>query len=189
MFLDRILSLDSDLVRRSVFLFGPRQTGKTTLLGRLVQPYRPTRSDSRKSVSRKPVSRGKFYFFDTGVVQALVGRRHLAPGTEEYGRAVEQYIFTELETWMRYNRIDGELAWWRTTGGLEVDFVVPRRYAIDVKGGGSVGRGDLKGLQALRKDDPELTPILVCTEPRPRKVDGIEVLPIRDFLVRLWEQG
>ncbi|TVR72785.1 MAG: ATP-binding protein [Spirochaetaceae bacterium] len=155
-----------------------------TLLGRLVQPHRPSRVDSRK-----PVSRGKFYFFDAGVVQALVGRRSVAPGTEEYGRAVEQYIFTELEAWTRYNRIDREIAWWRTTGGLEVDFVVPDRYAIEVKGGGSVGRGDLKGLQALRNDDPSLTPILVCTESRPRVVDGIDILPVRDFLIRLWGEG
>jgi hypothetical protein len=28
--------------------------------------------------------------------------------------------------------------------------------------------------------------ILVCTEPAPRVVDGVEVLPWREFLARLW---
>lgn len=34
MYLERELSLERDLAQRSVFLFGPRQTGKTTLLRR-----------------------------------------------------------------------------------------------------------------------------------------------------------
>lgn len=155
-----------------------------TLLGRLVEPYRPGRHASRKAVSR-----AKFYFFDVGVVQALVGRRSLVPGTAEFGRALEQYMYTELAAWMQYNRMDGEVAYWRTVDGREVDFVVPGRYAIEVKGGGSVGRGDLKGLHALCKDDPDLKPILVCTESRPRVVDGIDVLPVETFLKRLWGGG
>jgi predicted AAA+ superfamily ATPase len=153
-----------------------------TLLGRLVQPYQPSPTTSRKAVSR-----GKFYFFDVGVVQALVGRRDVTPGTGEFGRAVEQYIYTELEAWTQYNRLDTQVSYWRTTGGQEVDFVVPGRYAIEVKGGGSVGRADLKGLQALGEDDPQLEPILVCCESHPRIVDGINVLPVRDFLARLWK--
>ncbi len=152
-----------------------------TLLGRMVQPYHPSRTASRKAVSR-----GKFFFFDVGVVQALIGRRSVTPGTGEFGRAVEQYIFTELETWMRYNRVEGELMYWRTVDAREVDFVVPERYAVGIKAGGSVGRGDLKGLQALREDEPGLKPVLVCGEARPRIVEGIDVLPVGVFLDRLW---
>jgi len=154
-----------------------------TLLGRVVQPYRPSGADSRKAVSR-----GKFYFFDAGVVQAVIGRRELVAGTEEFGRAVEQYIFTELESYMRYNRLDDELRYWRTVDGYEVDFVVPGRYAVEVKAGGGVGRNDLKGLQVLRHEAPKLKPILVCTEHRPRVVDGIDVLPVEEFLSRLWNE-
>ncbi|MEX2444288.1 MAG: AAA family ATPase [Alkalispirochaeta sp.] len=152
-----------------------------TLIGRMVAPYQPA-----ASTSRKPVARGKFFFFDVGVVQALTGRRTVAAGTPEYGSAVEQYLFTELEAWVRYQRLDAAVTFWRTVGEREVDFVIPDRFAIEVKAGGSVGRGDLKGLIALREDAPELRPIVVCGEDTPRVIDGIDVLPVRIFLERLW---
>lgn len=154
-----------------------------TLLGRMVRPFNP-----REYSSRKPVSRGKFYFFDVGIVQALSGRKTVAPGTSEFGHAVEQYVFMELEAWMRYRRIDGEVMFWRTVGGMEVDFVIPGHYAIDVKAGGSVGRADLKGLREFHRAIADITPVLLCTEPRPRIIDGIEILPIRVFLERLWSE-
>ena len=152
-----------------------------TLIGRMVLPYRP-----KTRVSRKPVSRAKFFFFDIGVVQALTGRRTVAPGTPEYGNALEQYLFTELDSWARYQRLDTPVAFWRTTDEREVDFVIPGHFAVEVKASGSVGPNDLKGLMALREDEPDLTPILVCREDTPRVVDGIEVLPVRAFLERLW---
>jgi uncharacterized protein len=152
-----------------------------TLIGRMVHPYRPGGSSSRKAVSR-----GKFFFFDVGIVQALTGRRTVAPGTPEYGNAVEQYLFTELEAWTRYGHLDTNVMFWRSVDEREVDYVIPGRFAIEVKARGSVGRGDLKGLLALRDDAPDLKPILVCGEDTPRVMNGIDVLPIPMFLERLW---
>lgn len=152
-----------------------------TLIGRIVLPFVP-----RSQPSRKPVSRGKFFFFDVGVTQALTGRQWIAPGTPEFGRAVEQYLFTELEAWTRYERLNTPVTFWRTVDEREVDFVIPGRLAIEVKAGGSVGRSDLKGLLALREDAPDVRPILVCGEDAPRTIDGVDVLPIELFLQRLW---
>lgn len=152
-----------------------------TLIGRLLAPY-----DSRGSVSRKPVSRGKFYFFDVGVAQALVGRRTVPPGSTEFGEALEQYIFTELDAWCRYRLHPDPTTFWRTVDGREVDFVIPGYIAIEVKGGGAIGSGDLRGLKALREESPDLKPIVVCTEDVPRIVGGIDILPVSLFLERLW---
>lgn len=152
-----------------------------TLLGRMLTPFQPHRAQSRKAVSH-----GKFYFFDVGVVQALCGRRQLALGTAEFGQALEQYLYTELAAWCSYRRIDGELQFWRTVDNREVDFVVPNRFAIEVKASHAVTTADLSGLKALTLDAPELKPMLVCLEPRPRIVDGIPVLPVAHFLERLW---
>lgn len=44
----------------------------------------------------------------------------------------------------------------------------------------------LAGLRALREEGKIKRFILVCGEARPRKIDGIEVLPWRLFLGRLW---
>lgn len=58
--------------------------------------------------------------------------------------------------------------------------------AIEVKGTGSVARRDLTGLRRLHEEAPLRRRILVCREPAARIVDGLLVLPVRDFLARLW---
>ena len=68
------------------------------------------------------------------------------------------------------------MTFWRTTDGSEVDFVIGDDVAIEVKGTGAVIRRDLTGLRR----------IVVCTESAARIVDGIEILPVREFLRALW---
>lgn len=152
-----------------------------TLIGRTVAPYQPGAVASRKAVAR-----GKFFFFDVGVVQALTGRRTVVRRTPEYGAALEQYLFSEIEAWTAYGRVGSELGYWRTVDGMEVDFVVPGRFAVEIKAGRSIGAGDVRGLKALCTDAPELRPLVVCTDEVARTIDGIEVLPVQRFLDRLW---
>lgn len=54
-----------------------------------------------------------------------------------------------------------------------------------------MGSRHLKGLRTLAHDHPEVERrIVVCLEPRSlRTDDGIEILPVRDFLDRLWDDG
>lgn len=151
-----------------------------TLVGRLVPPYRPA------SPKRKPVARARFYYFDIGVGRVLSGRPAPAPGTPEFGSAVEQYLATELEAWTSYARATAGLSYWRTLDGSEVDFVVADRYAIEVKAGDAIGSGDLRGLKRLMEEAPHLKPFVVSRGSRPRVIDGIEVLPVETFLERLW---
>jgi len=44
----------------------------------------------------------------------------------------------------------------------------------------------LKGLRALAEEVPLKRRILVCLEPRARHVDGVDILPYRDFCTALW---
>ena len=84
-------------------------------------------------------------------------------------------------------RFEGEpLAYWRTEEGLEVDFLVGERTAIQAKARRAVGKDDLRGLRELRKEGAFKRFVVASLEPRPRVVDGIEILPWRDFVERLW---
>ena len=38
----------------------------------------------------------------------------------------------------------------------------------------------------MREEEPVKRAILVCAEPRLRRVEGIEILPWQSFLERLW---
>ena len=74
-----------------------------------------------------------------------------------------------------------------TTSNFEVDFVLADKTAVEVKAKNPVGDRDLRGLRALREEARLKHYVVVSLEPRPRTVDGIRILPWKDFLERLWE--
>jgi hypothetical protein len=55
-----------------------------------------------------------------------------------------------------------------------------QRTAIEVKAKNPVAERDLRGLRALREEALLKHHVMVCLETRPRRVDGIEILPWRD---------
>jgi predicted AAA+ superfamily ATPase len=153
---------------------------KDTLVLRELPAWQATRK-------RKPLASSKYYFFDTGVVRALQGRG-VAPGTPEYGDAVETYVMHELGAYSEY-RSAQSLAYWRSTSGFEVDFILGDHTAIEVKAKANVGPADLKGLAALAEEALLKRYVCVCLEPRSRRVGAIDVLPLTEFLTRLWSDA
>ncbi len=139
----------------------------------------------KHTVKRKPIATSKFYLFDIGVAHHLQQRRHLAPGTPEYGDAFEAYIHHELRTYCDYQG-PVSLHYWRSTSGFEVDFLLGDRAAIEVKAKPIVSDQDLRGLKALKEEVSLRHAIVVSMERSPRRVDGIEILPWQIFLDRLW---
>lgn len=151
---------------------------KDTLLGYEVPAW-------RKSKKRKPLSTSKFYFFDAGLVRFLQNRSQINPGSPEFGEAFETFIFHELKTYADY-RGDKNLAYWRSVSGFEVDFILADKTAVEVKASRTVGSYDLKGLKALSEEKGLKNYVMVCLEDKVRKIDGIEILPWKIFLERLW---
>lgn len=139
----------------------------------------------RKSQKRKPVVSSKYYFFDVGIVATLQGRR-FRPGTPEFGEALETYIMHELKSYADY--VSGEpLAYWRSTSGFEVDFIIGDHTAVEVKARANVSPQDLKSLTALAEEHKLKRYICVSLEPRARQVSGTSILPYRAFLDGLWD--
>jgi len=138
----------------------------------------------RRSEKRKPLVSSKFYFFDIGVAAALQGRE-FRPGTPEFGEAFETWLFHELRSYSDY--ISSEpLGYWRSTSGFEVDFILGDHTAIEVKAKENVSAQDLKSLRALAEEKKLKRYLCVSLEPRPRSLDGITILPYKEFLNRLW---
>ena len=154
---------------------------RDTLIGSDLGPFRKTRS-------RKAIATSKFYFFDLGVVNYLRGVRELPERTPLFGEALEAHLHHELPAWVDC-RGDGELRYWRSASGFEVDFILNGEVAIECKATRSVPAYDLRGLKALSEDLPRIRRIVVCLEAAPRTIDGIEILPWSLFLDRLWDGG
>ncbi len=109
-------------------------------------------------------------------------------GSPLFGRALEHLVANGLRAFLAYRRREEALTYYRTTSRLEVDFLVGDHLAIEVKGSGRIGSGDVRHLRSIHEDAPSVTRrIVVSTESQRRRVDGdVEVLPITEFLEDLW---
>jgi predicted AAA+ superfamily ATPase len=170
------ISNDAQVARTTVQEYF--QILKDTLVAWEVTPW-------RKSRKRKPISTSKFYFFDPGIARVLQNRSFLKRGSPEFGEALETYMFHELKAYADY-RSAGEICYWRSTSGFEVDFILAGLTAIEIKGSRTIGPEDLKGLRALQEERGLRRYVMVSLEEEVRRVGGIEVLPWREFLDRLW---
>lgn len=150
-----------------------------TLIGSILPSF-------RKSPSRKAVTTPKFYIFDTGVVRLLARTGEIQPNSKAFGEAFEHLIYLELRAFLDYTFSNAQLTYWRTASKLEVDFVVDDKVAIEAKGTNNVSPAHLKGLKALGQDFPNMKKIIVCNESYRREVDGIQIIPVEDFLRGLW---
>jgi predicted AAA+ superfamily ATPase len=155
-----------------------------TLIGHTLPAFLSTKK-------RKAMSTGKFYLFDCGVVNSIIGRKDITQGTPEYGKMMEQAVFIELKTYLDYKKSDKKLEYWRSTSQFEVDFLVYSSLndivAIEVKGGANPSKKDFKGILALEEEFPLLRKLIVCNAELPQKTkEGIEILPIAEFLKKLW---
>ena len=143
----------------------------------------------RRRAKRRVVAAPKYYFADVGAVKQLARRGDLHSGGELFGKAMENWVHHELRAFCDYHEHDESLAYWRTAGGVEVDFVLgDMRVALEVKASARVSHRHLRGLRALQRAHPEVDHrILVCLEPKPRRTeDGIDILPAEEFARLLW---
>ncbi|MBI2061891.1 MAG: ATP-binding protein [Nitrospirae bacterium] len=141
----------------------------------------PAWKSSRK---RKPLVSSKYYFFDVGVASSLQGRLP-RPRTPEFGAAFESWLAHELLAYRDY--MSGEaVRHWRSASGFEVDFILGDHTAIEAKAKENVSPGDLRSLRAIADEKTMKRLICVTLEPRRRRIDGITLLPYREFLIGLW---
>ena len=157
------------------------QVLEDTLLGRQLLAW----TGSKK---RKAIAASKFYLFDTGVARILQGKTTLKQNSADFGEAFETFICHELRSYIDYvhaGRLD--LNYWRSTSSFEVDFILGRKTAIEAKASKNVTPKMLKGLKALQEEKFARRHICVCLEKVPRKVEGVDILPYKQFLQGLWQ--
>ena len=153
-----------------------------TLIGKVLTVY-------KKRPKRRLALMPKFYFFDVGVVNFLARRKDLTPESELWGKAFENYIHHELQSYKAYRNPELPISFWRLTTQVEVDFILgDMEVAIEVKSSKKINSDHLKGLRELLKDYPNIKRrIVVSGETRSRLTeDKIEILSLHDFLDQLW---
>ena len=152
-----------------------------TLLGFKLKGY-------TKTVQRKAISRGKYYLFDIGVTNTLCHRSDIKEKSELFGKVFEHFIILEVRAFLSYARKNLEMFYWRTQKShKEVDLILDRKLAIEIKATRLVQDKHLKGLRAFKEEKRVPKHIVVSLDESERIMrDRIHILPWRDFLKKLW---
>ena len=143
-----------------------------TLLVFRVEPF-------AKQNVRRIVQHPRFYFFDNGVLNALLGS--YAPSEDRIGMLFENMVASQLYHAAHSHGRQVRLSSYRTEHGAEVDLVVEaedRVWAVELKASRNVGASDLTGLKSfgdyLGKKHEAIVGYLGTAA---KKVSGVHVLP------------
>jgi len=141
-----------------------------------------------KSKKRKGITRAKHYLFDIGIANQLGQRGTILEKSEAFGSALEHLIVSEVRAYLSYHRLTDELSYWRTTSQYEVDLLIGKKVAIEIKSTSSVTERTLKGLKTLQEEGIFMRYIVVSLDPERRVVNRtFEVFPVNQFLAELWQ--
>ena len=142
------------------------------------------RSDAfAKSATRRLVQHPKFYFFDVGVLNGLLG--NFTASSDRVGMLFEHLVYTQIVHSAAAFDERVKVSTFRTEHGAEVDFIVQRGdelIAIEAKASRTVGPGDLRGLARFAEYAGRKHRAMVWYLGRERKrINGVDILP--------WQQG
>jgi predicted AAA+ superfamily ATPase len=156
-----------------------------TLIGYWIEPWKLKRRT-------KQVQHPKFYFFDSGVVRALSGRIAYPMSHEERGPLLETLLLNEIRCFLSYAKRPYRIHFWRNYDGVEVDFLCETSagfVAAELKASERWDKRYNRGLHRMKAELGErLTKCYgVYLGDRTALWDGVQILPVQEFLRQLWD--
>ncbi len=152
-----------------------------TLIGVWVRPW-------KTSARVKEVGHPKFYLFDPGVVRALRGTLREPLERAERGPLLETLILHELRAHMAIAGTGGEINYWRTPSGGEIDFIWrrgKRAVGIEVKASNRYRSEDAATLREFVERKLLSSAFVVYDGKDILKDRGVTILPVVEFMRRL----
>jgi predicted AAA+ superfamily ATPase len=156
-----------------------------TLVGTLIGVWLPAWRPRRKV---KEVAHPKFFFFDTGVVRALLAKLRDPLESAERGQLLETLVLHELRAWASIGNTGGTLSYWRTPTGSEADFIWSRgllSVGIEVKAAKEWRSGYGRVLIELLDEKVVHKAFGVYLGREVLKQGKLEILPLVEFMKRL----
>jgi predicted AAA+ superfamily ATPase len=127
-----------------------------TILGYMIPAF-------QRTIKRKLVQAPRFYYFDVGIVNYLLNRKNLLPGSADFGHAFEHLILQEIIAYLGYSDNEHPISYWRTSGGAEVDVILgDARVAIEIKSVTEIQARHLKGLKTFAEENIRRPVCLPC---------------------------
>ena len=130
----------------------------------------------------------KFYLFDTGLARAITERLRDPLSDLEVGKLLETHLLHELRSAIWYQNLGGELSYWKSSGGLEIDFIWTRGdaiVAIEVKSSRKWKHGYSRALRDLKMLRPTAQCYGIYRGESVLKDGGVDIVPCSNFLYEL----
>ena len=128
---------------------------QATLMYQEIYPYI---NSNLKRLIKAP----KGYVIDNGLLSYLSGLTdfHILSKTGQLGHRLENWFLNELKVWLSQKPGHHNIHYWRTSAGVEVDFVVhmpPHVIPFEVTIGKTIERKKVKNLLTFRAYEPKAT--------------------------------
>lgn len=186
-----VMALESgkflDLTKLSNQIGIPRQT-----ISRYVEILEDTLIIKRcesfgKSERKRLIQKPKFYFFDIGVLNALL--ENFNPSQDRIGFLFENLIFNQLVHSAIASGKPYKISSYRTEHNAEVDFIFEinqKTYAIEIKASSNVGKSDLFGFNSFKNyyQKPHKQYIAYLGN-NIKKIDDVIIFPWKEMFIDL----
>lgn len=154
-----------------------------TLVGVWVHAWQPR-------LKVRETAGAKFYFFDPGVARAVANRLRAQVHDTDKGALLETWVLHELRAHLQIAQCGGEITWYRTGAGVEVDFLwngPEHNVGIEVKASPRWRSEAGEPLRELLRQKAIRQAVVVYLGDRPLVDDGVIVVPARQWVERLGE--
>lgn len=169
------LSSESQVPRQSAARY--LEILEDTLIVNRCPPF--TRSDRKRLVLHP-----KYYFFDTGVLNGLLGNFEASP--DRIGRLFEHLFFNQLLAGAKARDRDIRVSNYRTEHGAEIDFIVELEkdvWAVELKSSSQISRNDLRGFKSFSDFfGKKHRSVIAYRGQAAKEIDGIRAVPWQQAL-------
>ena len=141
-----------------------------------------------RRAKREVIAHQKIYYFDVGVYKTIRPVGLLDTPEEADGVLLETLFLQSLRAINDYFELGYNFYFWRTTSGLEVDFILygsKGLHAFEIKRSSTVSSSSLKGLKAFGEEYPEATLTLIFLGKHKEFHDTIKIIPLIQALQEL----
>ncbi|MCL4475748.1 MAG: ATP-binding protein [Nitrospirae bacterium] len=133
----RDVSLSVNTVKRYINLLS------MTFQGRLLQPY-------YENIGKRFIKSPKIYFPDVGLNRVILGEMSV-----DAGASYETWVFSEIIKWKQLQSMEPDLYFYRTSAGMEIDFLIAgegKIVPVEVKSSDRVNYTDGRNLESFMNE-------------------------------------
>lgn len=134
-----------------------------------------------KSSYRRLIQHPKFYFFDVGVLNSLLGSYKIT--ADRRGYLFETFVISSLRNMLMSHSVQFRLSTYRSSGGAEVDLILDLdgfEFAIEIKASKNIGKSDLNGLKSFSEvSNNKPIKMVIYLGDYSRKIEDVSILPLK----------